>query len=231
MSNWNRCGMHLLCCSFYFKAKAFYNRQITGLQFEDLAVQRLFVGYFNLILHTSMVELYKKSNQGRKILVFLDLTNQKCENHPKMSRNCTLSGGWVLIHHAVFSIRSNIPNSTYDIFRISDLFAPPPPLEEISSNEFKKISTLKTPAECTTAERRNELSSLANTSTLKVLQQERNLVSEILTFIFDMERVLLQPPASQKSLDINKVYLLLQDLEYSTFNFGLYYLISNGKSF
>ena len=46
---------------------------------------------------------------------------------------------------------------------------------------------------------------------------ERNFVSEILTFIFDMERVLLQPANSllqpaKKSKDLNKVLLLLQDL-------------------
>ena len=35
-------------------------------------------------------------------------------------------------------------------------------------------------------------------------------VSDILTFIFDMEKVLLQP--AKKSKDLNKVSLLLQDL-------------------
>ena len=43
---------------------------------------------------------------------------------------------------------------------------------------------------------------------------ERYFVSEILTFIFNMERVLqLTSPASQKSKDLNKVLLLLQDLD------------------
>ena len=42
-------------------------------------------------------------------------------------------------------------------------------------------------------------------------------VSDILTFIFDMEKVLLQPANSllqsaKKSKDLNKVLLLLQDL-------------------
>ena len=47
----------------------------------------------------------------------------------------------------------------------------------------------------------------------KVLKKERNFVSDILTFIFDMERAFLQP-ASQKNQDIYKVSLILQDLGY-----------------
>ena len=50
------------------------------------------------------------------------------------------------------------------------------------------------------------------TGTCKVLKKERNFVSDILTFIFDMERALLQP-ASQKNQDIYKVSLILQDLD------------------
>ena len=55
----------------------------------------------------------------------------------------------------------------------------------------------------------------------KVLEKEQNFVSDILTFIFNMERVLLQPANSffkpaQKNQDINKVLLLLQDLGYES---------------
>ena len=52
------------------------------------------------------------------------------------------------------------------MFRICDPFGPP--LEEFSSREFK-VKHLKTPTDRTSAERRNELSSLANTSTLLVI--------------------------------------------------------------
>ena len=57
-----------------------------------------------------------------------------------------------------FSPSGQIYQTQRMIYSESVIYLPPPPLEEISSNEFKKISTLKTPAECTTAERRNELS-------------------------------------------------------------------------